>query len=418
MAEASFYGDALRSWGIDAELMNKGEYKSFAETFTRGDMSTAHREVMDAILDSIFQNFLRGIADGRKIDMDQARSIVDGGPYLSAAALQAKIIDHIGYRDELSTYLKIEQESDIFDSQKYWARKIKWWRPTLLRSKRWIAVLSMEGTIIPGEGRFRLMQTCGAEPAIRALDLLRQQRRIAGVVLHIDSRGGSAVASDRIWRAVSRLADAKPTVAYFGQVAASGGYYLAAPCHWIVAQPNTLTGSIGVVAGKLSIERLLDRFKIGTTMLIRGKAAAMNSIRRRYDEIGQERLQKEIDGLYRQFVSRVDSGRKIPKEQVEAVARGRVWTGADAVDRGLVDQLGNIAEAIEIAKSRARRRPKEQFDVIDIMPRAKRRGIVTWLRSFMGHDSILLEPCDLLNLLKQESAFFYAIDLPERNNLA
>jgi protease-4 len=253
----------------------------------------------------------------------------------------------------------------------YLQSRRKWFWPGL-RPRREIAVLSLEGVVAPGQGSDLLVTAVGADAACRTLATLRKDGGVAAVVLHVDSRGGSAAASDRIWRGVERLAAEKPVVAHLGDVAASGGYYVVAPCHWIVAEPSTLTGSIGVVGGKLTVERLLDRLGIATELLARGQAAAMLSVRRRYDEVGREKLRAEIGAMYEQFVGKVRAGRRLDEARADAAARGRVWTGADAKERGLVDQLGGLPDAVAEAERRARRRPGETFRVEDYAP--KREG--------------------------------------------
>jgi protease-4 len=259
-----------------------------------------------------------------------------------------------------------------------------------LGPRRAVTVLTLEGNIVPGEGDGPFMAACGAEPAVRALSALREEPRVAAVVLHVDSRGGSAAASDRIWREVSRLAAAKPVVAYLGDVAASGGYYVAAPCGWIVAQPTTLTGSIGVVAGKFSVERLLDRLGVGSAILTRGRAAAMNSFRRGYDEEERARLRAELEATYRQFLEKVAAGRKFPVERADEVGRGRVWLGQDAATRGLVDQVGSLAEAVTVAEGRARRRPRERFALVDVHLHPRRAGLLASLSALSRERALLL----------------------------
>lgn len=251
------------------------------------------------------------------------------------------------------------------------------WKPLFIAPRK-IRVLSLGGTIVSGEGSSFPRQQLGAEAARRALDAVRRDRRVAAVVLHIDSRGGSAAASDLIWRAVVRLGRDKPVVAYFHDVAASGGYYLACAASKIVAHPTTLTGSIGVVAAKLNLETLRARAGLGTAILTRGEAAAMHSTSRGLSTEERRRLVAEVDALYKQFVGKVAEGRKLSPEAAEAVAQGRVWTGAAAHARGLVDELGGIDEAIAAARTLGRRHPGEKLEVDD-MQLAPRAGLAARL---------------------------------------
>ncbi len=402
-AEVGFYGDALRRLGVDPELMHVGDYKSFSDTFTRGDMSPAHREALDAILDGIAGRLVAAIAESRRVDAARARALVDGGPYLVQDALASKLVDGVCYRDELPARLGARREQ--MGSLARYLKGPRWLR--LLR-RRMVAVVTLEGAIVSGEGGDFPQRTLGGDSAARTIAALADQPRVAAVVLHVDSRGGSSAASDRIWREVARLAERKPVVAYFDDVAASGGYYLAAACSAIVAQPSTLTGSIGVVTGKFSLERLLARFAVGTALVTRGRAAAMNSFRRSYDDEERARLRAEMMGVYHQFVGRVAAGRKLPVEEVERIAQGRVWLGADAHARKLVDRLGGLADAVADAEARARRRPGERFLVHDVHLRRER---VAPLRALTGPVS-----ADALAALVwpwRERVLALATDLPE-----
>jgi protease-4 len=371
--ESGFYGEALRRLGVEAELEAKGEYKSFGEAFTRSDMSPANREATDALLDGVDRGFREALAAGRRLAPERVPGLIDGGPYLPAAAAAAGLVDAILYRDELPKRLGVPL-ARIQRYPRYLAHRVRWWWPGLL-PRREVAVLSLEGVIAPGQGGELVVSTVGADSACRTLAGLREDDGVAAVVLHVDSRGGSAAASDRIWREVQRLAEEKPVVAHLGDVAASGGYYVVAPCHWIVARPNTLTGSIGVIGGKLVFERLLERLGIATEVLTRGEAAAMMSARRSFGEAGREKLRREIAGLYDQFLGKVMAGRRLDHARADAAARGRVWTGADARERGLVDQLGGLGDAIAVAETRGRRRPGETLKIRDYAPKRERLGL-------------------------------------------
>ncbi|HEY3355821.1 MAG TPA: S49 family peptidase [Polyangia bacterium] len=407
--ESGFYGEALRRLGVDAELEREGPYKSYAETFTRSDMSAENKEALDAILDGMQRHLLAAIADGRRLTAEQARALVDAGPYLADSALKAGLVDAVLYRDQVPAHLGARNDEAIVGVHRYLATHPTWFRPGILHRKRRIAVLSLEGNIVSGPGSDVLMQTCGAETANAALRELRKDPAVAAVVLHVDSRGGSAPASDRIWREVKRLGEEKPVVAVLGDVAASGGYYVVAPCAHIVAQPTTLTGSIGVVAGKLAFERLLEKLGVGTALLVRGQAAAMRSVRRRYDEVGRRRLREELLGIYRQFVGRVQTGRGLEPAAAEAAAKGRVWTGEDAQARRLVDELGGMPEAIAAAKARARRHPGEELQVFDYEVKPELAG----LKSLIGEAQALERLVGSVRALLDERVLLYADRVPK-----
>jgi protease-4 len=342
-AEVTFYGGALEKFGARAELEHRGKYKSFAETFTRKDMSPAHREALDAILDQIESNLGQSL---NRRGVDQA--VLAGGPYTAAEAAAKKLIDAVKYRDELDAWIGAKSGSAAA-----WRggrlRRLRW-RP-LFRGPR-VAVLPLHGAIVNGEGGGR---TVGSDSAARAIAAAREDRRVAALVLHIDSRGGSASASDLIWREVSLTVKKKPVVACLADVAASGGYYIACAASKIVAQPLTLTGSIGVVAGKLNLGGVMEKLGLNAVILARGDAAAMNSSARGYSDEERRRLVVEIDALYDQFVRKVAAGRQLSALAADQIAQGRVWTGADAHARKLVDELGDARAAIRIARELAGR---------------------------------------------------------------
>lgn len=379
-AEVRFFGEALARVGARAEAESRGAYKSFAEIFTRSDMSPAHREALDAILDRVEAELVSALAGARRLAPERARELLRGGPYTAPEAERLGLIDAVRYRDEVCEWLEPERKGGArIASPAEWARARPprlVWRP-LVGGGRRVRVLSLSGGIVDGEGREFPTRTIGADAAARALKAARRDRKVAAVVLHVNSRGGSASASDRIWREVVRLDRDKPVIAYFDDVAASGGYYLACGARRIVAQPGTLTGSIGVVGGKLSFEKLFDRIGVHTEILSRGDRAAMHTPSRGYTEEQRRSLAAEIDALYEQFTRKVREGRKLSAEATEAAAQGRVWTGVDALERGLVDELGDVERAIEAARELARRFPGEKLEVEDAHVAPRRQGLIS-----------------------------------------
>lgn len=378
--EATFFGGALEKVGARAEAEYRGAYKSFAETFTRKDMSPAHREALEAILDRLDAEVREAIAAARGVDpLLDAGPLYTGGPYMAPDAERLGLVDAIRYEDELPEWLG--QPAPRVATPAEWrsmrARGFRW-KP-LFGGPRRVQVVSLHGTIVPGEGTDFPRRSLGADAAARALTAARKSRRVAAVVLHVDSRGGSASASDLIWREVVRLGREKPVVAYFEDFAASGGYYLSCAATKIVAQPATLTGSIGVVAGKLNLSGLLERVGLNTVTVARGEAAGMFSASRGFSEEERRRLAAEVDALYRQFVTKVAQGRKLDAAAAEAAAQGRVWLGVDARDRGLVDELGDVETAIDRARELGRRRPGERLQVEDVHVSPRRRGLLVRL---------------------------------------
>jgi protease-4 len=391
-AEVTFFGGAFAKVGVEAQAEYRGKYKSFAETFTRADMSPAHREAVDALLDDVHADVVAAVAAARGLDRDRAASLVAGGPHTPAAAAAAGLVDHVAYIDELEDRLEVKLAP--------YRRGVRLrWRPLVRR--RSVRILSLHGTIVPGEGAGLPRRAVAADAAVRALAAARADRRVGAVVLHIDSRGGSAAASDLIWHEAARVAKKKPVVAYMEDAAASGGYYIACAAKTIVAQPGTLTGSIGVVAGKLALAGLYERLGLHTVTLVRGEAAAMNSAAHPYSDEERRRLVAEVDALYAQFVGKVAAGRGLSVDEVEAAAAGRVWSGRAAHARKLVDVLGDVDDAVRAAEGLARRRPGERFDVDDVAVRPRRRGILALLPTAVAD----------VALLAGERALLYAPDV-------
>jgi protease-4 len=364
-AQASFFGGALEKLGARFEVAYRGAYKSFAETFSRADMSPAHKEALDAILDRLDEEARAMLASGRRVDPARAAELLNGGPYMPADALAAGLIDHVAYFDVLGETLGASpgpmhgmprDVPPVAAWLRWQYRSLRVPHPFRRRAKR-VRVLSLHGGIVGGEGGEWPRAQLGSDAAIRALAAARKDPHVGAVVLHVDSSGGSAPASDLIWHEVTRLKAEKPVVAYFDDVAASGGYYLACAAHRIVAQPGTLTGSIGVVAGKLNLAGLFERAGVHTAVLTRGPAAAMLSPARGFSDEERRRLEAEVDALYQQFVRKVAEGRGRSVEDIHAVAQGRVWTGADAHARGLVDELGGVDAAVRLARDLAKLPP-------------------------------------------------------------
>ncbi len=353
-AEVTFLGGAFGKIGLEPELAYRGAYKSMAETLMRSDMSPAHREALDAILDRLDEELVSSLAAARNLPRERAAELLAGGPYTGARALELGLVDAVGYADEMTQGNVVPLEDWLR------ARPRPWVSFPLHRPRRRLLVLPLHGNIVGGEGGTG--RTLGSDAAERALEAATRDGGVTAVVLHVDSRGGSAPASDKIWHAVRRLAAAKPVVAYLDEVAASGGYYLALGATKIVAQPGTLTGSIGVVAGKVSIARLYEKLGLASVVLQRGPAAAMDVTTRPYSDDEKRRLAAEIDAIYAQFVRRVVDGRKLTPEAAEAVAQGRVWIGADAHARGLVDELGDIDAARALAEKLARVKPEKDVE--------------------------------------------------------
>jgi protease-4 len=363
--EMSFAGDLLRRLGVHVEVGQAGRYKGAAERLTRGSISPAGDEALRSLFGTFFQRLVETIAEGRRMTPAQVRALIDGGPYDAAAALEAGLIDALAHADELSERLASagRRRAVLRPAGTYLRRPRLRYHP--LRPGRKVVVVELRGTIVSGESSSGLFESIGDRTVRQALERLRRSRRVAAVVLHLDSPGGGVEASELIWRAVSRLAERKPVIAQMGNVAASGGYYLAAPCQAIVAQPTTVTGSIGVLAGKLSFGPLLGRLHLGHHALRFGRRSGMFGYGEALDDEERTALRRLLEVSYERFLDRVAAGRGLPREALQQVAEGRVWSGRDAQRCGLVDRLGGIDDALALARDRGRRHPGERLSVVD-----------------------------------------------------
>lgn len=339
-----YAGEALRRVGLQAEVYAKGRYKSAGERLTRDEMSDAEHEQLSRIVDSFYEGLVAAIAEGRKRDVAWAQKVVDEAPFRGEAALAEGLIDGVAYDDEMLDRLAVGGERPrTIDGNVYlaFARARKFSpisRPSI------VAIIPVHGAIMSQSP----VMFGGAidEPIIGMIRAARANKNIKGVLLHVDSPGGSALASDRIHHELEALAKEKPLVACMGNVAASGGYYVAAPAHAIVALPTTITGSIGVVGTRFVIEPLLSRLGITSEGIRRGAHAGLLDAGAPLNEEERKVIDKELDGVYKSFLAVVARGRKMPVERVAELAEGRVWTGADAKANGLVDILGGMDVAV------------------------------------------------------------------------
>ncbi|MBA2319547.1 MAG: signal peptide peptidase SppA [Deltaproteobacteria bacterium] len=339
--------------GVEPQVVRRAEYKAAPEQLTRFEPSEPALEQMDALLDDTFDELVAAIGRGRDVDAEKVREWIDGGPHTAAAALEAGLVDVLLYPDEIDRDLaglhggSVSAE-DLNESPQPHS---PWEDPSQ------IAIVYVEGAIVSGEGSpggLLSGRVSGSKSTVRALERAAGDGQVKAVVLRVDSPGGSSFASDEIWRAVERVQEAgKPVVASMGGVAASGGYYVAAGSDAIWAEPATITDSIGVYSTKMSLGELLDKVGVGTTTLSRGRMATLDSPTEPWDDIQRAKMQELVDETYGQFKQRVADGRGLEPDEVENVARGRVWSGKRASENGLVDHLGGFQDAIADARARA-----------------------------------------------------------------
>ncbi|WP_343602118.1 signal peptide peptidase SppA [Mycobacterium sp.] len=373
---ALFLHDALDKAGIEAQFVARGEYKSAANLFTQDRYTDAHREADHRLLQSLHAQVWQAVAESRGIDVETVDALADRAPLLRDDALASGLIDRIGFRDE--AYARIAEltgaegvspdsgdaDTDGAPPRLYLTRYARACAPRAAppspplpgrKPKPSIAVVTVAGPIVSGRGAPRGLPfgspSAGGDTIAAALREAAADDSVSAIVLRVDSPGGLVTASETIWRAVTAARrHGKPVVASMGAVAASGGYYITTAADVIVANPGTITGSIGVVTGKLVARDLKDRLGVGSDAVRTNANADAWSINARFTPDQQAQVEAEADLFYRDFVARVADGRAMSLQAVDEVARGRVWTGADALERGLVDSLGGLGAALRRAK--------------------------------------------------------------------
>jgi protease-4 len=360
----SFIAKGLSRIGVEADFIRIGKWKTAPDALTREDMSEAHREAENALLDAAFAGLVSGIATGRGKSEADVRTWIDEGPYDSSFAKEKGLVDAVGHWDEWREQLIDDAGHRILTDYGERRPHVRQWGKI-----RRIAIIHVDGAITSGEDQSLPLvgtHTSGAATLGRALDGAREDDSVVAVVLRVNSPGGSATASETIYRHAKLLADEKPLIISMGNVAASGGYYIAAAGHHILADPGTITGSIGIFAGKINLRGLWDLLSIRRETLKRGKRADILSSDRAFTEEEKAVLLDRLTRSYKLFTSRVAEGRKMSQEEVDTVAQGRVWIGSDAKERKLVDQLGGLLEAIEEARTRAGLEEGDSVEIVEL----------------------------------------------------
>lgn len=375
-AESLFFKDTLSKVGVQAEVIHAGKYKDAGDILTQTSMSPETREQLNAILDQYYGNLIATIAAGRKKQPDAVRELIDQGPFLARDAVSDGLIDSLGYEDqavgEMQSRLK-QSELKRISGQAYIRGE------SAGGGGRRIALIVGQGMITSGTGN----ETADDESFtgtgfIRLLKQAENDSSIQGVIMRIDSPGGDAVASDDILHEAKNLSKKKPLVISMSDEAASGGYYVSVTGNPILAYPNTLTGSIGVIFARFVLHGLYGKIGMNEQLLTRGRFADIDSSSVPLSDAEREKLTGQIDAFYHSFVSRVAEGRKRPFDQIEPLAQGRVWVGAQAKDNGLVDQLGGLDSAITALKQEAHMSASEQ---ITLVPYPARRTVLDLLLS-------------------------------------
>jgi protease IV len=366
-----FLRGTLDKIGAYPDLHHIGQYKTAVNTFTEKGYTAAHKEMDEALNRDLYEQIVRGIADGRKKNEAEVRTAIDDGPFLPENALKAGLVDDLAYEDQVDEKLRAGSTRDRIEGDDY--ARVSASSIGLNRGPR-IAVIYATGAIVGGKSGYDPLNgaVAGSDTLIEYIRQARRDGSVRAIVLRIDSPGGSASASDAIWRELMLARNEKsdrPLVASMSDLAASGGYYIAMPAHVIVAQPSTLTGSIGIFGGKVVTGGVYNKLGMNIESTSIGKRAEINSPVRPYNQDELKKLQEQLQSFYDDFVEKVATSRHTTPEQIDALAQGRVWTGRQAKQNKLVDELGGLDRAIALAKQRAKIPADSGVEIVVYPPR-------------------------------------------------
>jgi protease-4 len=401
-AEALFLKDALSRFGVEAEVVQISPYKTAYNMLGNSDITPEEDEQINWLLDESFDMFMAAIAEGRGKSQEEIRQLIDEAPMSAKDALAKGLIDHLAYEDTLPFLLANEEgegedrelgdsagQSEDEDLSRPPKATLATWdaaRSVLLEKarrpvKRYIGVVSLEGAITMGQSQkpplpipFFGGVTAGEATIVQQLRLAESDHQMAALIFHVDSVGGSPLASDLIWRQLKRIAQKKPVVAYMGSVAASGGYYVSAPANHIMAQPNTITGSIGVLTAHISTAELYNKLSVNRVSFSRGRRAGLFSDASSLSDDERQVLWDNIVETYEQFKQVVANGRDLPFEELDSICEGRVWSGRQALEHKLIDSFGDFIEAARVASELAKLKVGDgnYVPVINVYPRGRR----------------------------------------------
>jgi protease IV len=374
--EAVFLKDALAQVGVEAEILQVSPYKTAGNILDKAEITPEQREQLIWLIDDNYDLLTAEIASGRGLEQGAVKALIDRAPFTAMEARAAGLVDDLAYEDELPALLHQggdtssgKRDGGDGNTDRSRAKLRSWSRaaPLLMEKarlpiRRYVGVVGLEGMIVAGEGQQRPIDVpipfvggllSGHETVNRLLRRVERDKRMAALILYVDSGGGSALASDLIWRQVKRVARKKPVLVYMGNVAASGGYYVGAAGQHIMCQSMTTTGSIGVLAGRVNTDGLYERLHVGRTVISRGEHADLYSDAGPLSADERDRLWATIISTYELFLEVVATGRDINREELESIAGGRVWTGRQALELRLVDSHGDFVDAIERAAALA-----------------------------------------------------------------
>lgn len=397
-----FFKDALKKIGVEVQLFKVGTYKSAVEPFTQTEMSAANREQVSSVINDTWNSMKIDMAASRNMESSQIDSIADQFPMLKKAdfLLTQNLVDTILYEDEMKNYLReligIDADAKIPSATVAEMKTVK--TQAIKKSSNSIALLYAAGNITSGNGSTGIQD----KYLVNEIEKLRKDDDIKAVVFRINSGGGSAYASEQIWKAISDLKEKKPVVVSMGDLAASGGYYIACNANKIVAQPTTITGSIGIFGLFPNLSGTLDKLGIDADVVKTNEFSDFGNISRAFNAKEVEMMQSYVDNGYDLFLTRCADGRGMPKDSLAKYAEGRIWTGNHAKEIGLVDELGGIDEAIHFAAELANlgksyavfEYPRMRSRFEEILNKNKEELAAKTLKSYLG------ESYDMFLLLK------------------
>ncbi len=353
-AEATFLKDALDLVGVKLDSIAISPFKGAYDQLSRSEMSAEGKAQLDWLLDSQFDMIVKGIAEGRKCSVEAVKAMIDSAPYLDTEALAAGYVDAVETEEAL--YRRLNSEH-ILTWHKANKRLLKKW---IQSSDKYVALINVSGMMIPGKSAkppidipvpFIGGERVGDMTVVQQIRHIMEDEQAAAVILYINSVGGAVIAGEAMHSALAELAKKRPVITYMDSVAASGGYYITTPTQWIVAQPGTITGSIGVISAKPVTNGLYEKLHAHRVEITRGANAGMMTDFAPFTDSQRVRMHQTIEHIYKHFVELVSASRHMSYEAVDAIAGGRVWTGMQAKANGLVDELGDLKAAA--AKARA-----------------------------------------------------------------
>ncbi len=364
-----FLKGTLDKIGAQADFEKIGDYKTAPNQLTQTTFTPAHREMTESLTRDMYDQLVRGIAETRKKSVEEVRALIDQGPFLAEHALKAGLVDTLAYEDQLDDHGAVSKSGTV-EGERYGRARAA--SPPYGAPR--VAVVYVTGVINSGDGGYDPLngEVTGSMRLVKAIRAARADDLVRAIVVRIDSPGGSSIASDVIWRELTVTKNERPerpVVASMSDLAASGGYYVAMAAPSIVAQPGTLTGSIGIYGGKFVTGGTYEKLGAHIEGVTIGRNAGLESPQRPFNESERQKLREQIGSFYKGFVEKVAAARKMPFARVDQLAQGRVWTGAQAQQLGLVDALGGLDRAIALAKDRAGIPADSQVEVVTYPPR-------------------------------------------------